>query len=76
MSPSVTSKPFATEVEEAKRNPNGYVYRIAGRFRPDERIPREAIVGAWKVNDEGTIVGDFLKNKHHDAKRWPAQPLG
>jgi hypothetical protein len=64
-------KPHAPEIEEAKRTPNGWVYRIAGRFAPDERVPPEAIVGAWRVNAAGEIVGPFIDNKNYDPVRWP-----
>jgi hypothetical protein len=65
-------KPFSEEIEEAKHCPNGWVYRVAGSFKSDERVPPEAIVGAWKVNTQGTIIGDFIKNENYDPKRWPA----
>ncbi len=51
------------EIEEAKRNPNGWVYRIEGTFGPNDVVPPEAIVGAWKVDAEGKIVGDFVPNR-------------
>jgi hypothetical protein len=65
-------KPFMAEIDEAKRNPNGWVYRIAGYFGPTDQIPKEAIVGAWKVDAKGKFVGDFVKNENYDASRWPA----
>ena len=65
-------KPLPGEVEEAPRTPGGWVYRIAGRFRPDQYVPPEAIVGAWKVDAEGKISGAFMENKKYDPKRWPA----
>jgi hypothetical protein len=68
-----TLKPFLAEIDEARRNPNGWVYRIAGNFGPNDRVPKEAIVGAWKVNTDGKIVGDFVKNGNYDANRWPAK---
>jgi len=68
-------KPFRGEIEEAKRHPNAWVYRIAGNFSPDERTPREAIVGAWKVDSHGNIIGDFIKNKNYDSQRWPARKV-
>ena len=55
-------RPLPGEVEEAKRNPNGWVYRIQGTFGPDEAVPPEAIVGAWKVDGKGKIVGEFTAN--------------
>jgi hypothetical protein len=66
-------KPFPGEIEEAKSYPNGRVYRIAGRFEESERVPPEAIVGAWKVDAQGNIIGDFIKNPNYDPTRWPPQ---
>jgi hypothetical protein len=68
--------PYAGEVEEAKRFPNAHVYRIAGRFGPNEKVPPEAIVGAWKVDARGRIIGGFIRNPKYDPKRWPAQMVG
>ncbi len=68
-----TPGPFAGEIEEAKRTPNGWVYRIAGRFGPSDRVPPEAIIGAWKVDQEGNIVGEFVRNNNYDPERWPAE---
>ena len=39
--------PLPGEIEEVKRNPDGWVYRIAGKFQEEERVPPEAIIGAW-----------------------------
>jgi hypothetical protein len=58
-------KPIPGEVEEAKKHPNGWVYRIKGSFRPEEAVPPEAIVGAWKVDNKGNIVGEFVINPNH-----------
>lgn len=54
--------PMPGEVAEAKRTPNGWVYRIEGKFAPEDAVPRERIVGAWKVDASGNIVGEFMKN--------------
>jgi hypothetical protein len=64
-------KPFLEEVEEAKRTPNGWVYRIAGRFAPSDDVPPEAVVGAWRVDAQGNIVGGFVRNQKYDPKRYP-----
>ena len=64
--------PYLGEMEEAKQVPNGHVYRIAGKFGPSDAIPPEAIIGAWKVNKNGQIVGSFIKNPKYDSKRWPS----
>ena len=63
--------PFSGEIEEAKRTPNGWVYRIAGRFGPRDAVPPEAIVGAWRVDAQGNIVGAFVRNQKYDPKRHP-----
>jgi hypothetical protein len=62
-------KPTPEMLEEAKQYPNGWVYKIDGHFRPDENIPPEAIVGAWKVNAAGEIEGDFIENPRYQSKR-------
>jgi hypothetical protein len=49
-------------VAEAKTRPGGWVYEIVGDYQPDDAVPPEAIRGAWKVDDEGQIVGDFMPN--------------
>jgi hypothetical protein len=69
---SETITPFPGEIAEAMHNPNGWVYRIAGHFGPNHSIPKEAIVGAWKVDSAGKIVGDFVKNGNYDPIKWPA----
>lgn len=63
-------KPFPEEVEEARKIYQGWVYRISGKFSDDERIPPEAVMGAWEVVD-GEIQGDFTLNEKYDIRRWP-----
>jgi hypothetical protein len=52
-------------IEEAKRHPNSHVYVIDGDFQPHEAVPPERIVGAWKVDSTGTIIGDFIPNPNY-----------
>jgi len=47
---------------EARQNPGGWVYAIDGRYDPNAAVPPEAIEGAWRVNDAGEIVGEFIPN--------------
>lgn len=63
--------PYPEEIAEAHETPGGWVYRIAGHFRQTDAIPPEAIVGAWKVDDDGNIVGEFVQNQKYDPVRWP-----
>lgn len=65
------TQPYPGEINEAKNNPNGWIYRIAGNFLPHEDIPPEAVIGAWKVNENGQIVGDFEKNPNYDSNKYP-----
>jgi len=56
--------------EEAKRNPNGWVYVIEGNFGPSDAVPPEAIAGAWKVDVSGQIVkGSFMPNPNFKSKQ-------
>jgi hypothetical protein len=68
---AVEITPMPGEVEEAKKFPNGYVYRISGQADPAKEIPPEAIVGAWQVGPTGEIVGDFIANSKYDPVLWP-----
>ena len=65
--------PYEGEVEEAKRFPNAHVCRIAGDFGPNEAVPSEAIIGAWKVDAQGKIVGEFIRNPNYDPRKWPSR---
>lgn len=66
-------RPYPGEVDEARRHPGGWVYRIAGRFGPADAVPPEAIIGAWKVDTQGNIVpGSYIKNTKYDPRRWPS----
>ena len=56
-------QPPQAAIEEAKQNPNGWVYEIDERFDPNGAVPPEGIVGAWKVDDNGIIVGAFIPNR-------------
>jgi hypothetical protein len=57
--------PKPEEIEEAKARPGGWVYRIEGTFARDEHVPKEAVVGAWRVDVNGRIVGDFMPNPNY-----------
>lgn len=58
-------KPTKEAVEEALKNPNGWVYVIDESFEDTEEVPREAIKGAWKVDKKGKIIGEFLPNPNY-----------
>ena len=55
--------PTPQMIEEARKNPNGWVYAIEGNFGPNDAVPPEAIAGAWKVSPDGKIIeGSFRPN--------------
>lgn len=49
----------------ARENAGGWVYKIEGSFGPNDSVPPEAIVGAWKVDELGNLTGDFLPNPNY-----------
>jgi hypothetical protein len=49
-------------IEEARRNPSGWVYEIDGDFGPDDSVPPEVIRGAWAVDASGELTGEFTPN--------------
>ena len=61
--PIITPEPG--EIDEAARNPGGWVYRISGNYGPNDGVPAEAIIGAWKVADNG-LIGTFMPNPNFD----------
>ena len=46
----------------ARKNPNGWVYKIKGGYGLTDYVPPEAIVGAWKVDVHGNLTGEFIHN--------------
>ncbi len=70
-------KPTPEAISEALKNPNGWVYVIDKAFEDIEEVPREAIKGAWKVNDKAIITDEFVSNPNYknlsnlnNAKRY------
>lgn len=57
--------PSAEARREAKLNPGGWVYEIDGHFLPTEHVPYYRIRGAWKVDDNGDIIGAFMCNPNY-----------
>jgi len=61
----LSEKITADLIKEAKDHPNGWVYKIDQAYDPSGDIRPEAIVGGWKVNENGDIVGSFIPNKNY-----------
>ena len=41
---------------------------IEAAYKGDVDVPPDAILGAWKVNEKGVIVGIFLPNPNYKSK--------
>ena len=60
--PQIGRAPPPEAIAEAKQHPGSWVYEILGSYGPDEAVPPDAVHGAWKVDQDGQIVGDFIPN--------------
>lgn len=56
-------------IKEAKNNPNGWVYVLDKEFEGKEEVPPAFIKGAWKVNEKGEIVGEFMPNPNYHGNK-------
>ena len=65
MGQSDENAPGIEAINEAKRHPNGWAYKIDGQFGPDDYVPPECVMGAWKVDTNGEITGEFIKNPNY-----------
>jgi hypothetical protein len=54
--------PFSEDIDEAKLHPNGWIYKFSKEYFLTDYVPPEDIMGAWKVDSNGNIIGDFIEN--------------
>jgi hypothetical protein len=68
-------QPSQKEIQAAKEIPNGWVYKIDTHYGGDGSgaVPPEAMVGAWKVDGSGRIVGEFTPNPNYPRNYSPTQ---
>lgn len=64
-----TRQPSQKAITEATRHPDGWVYEIDGLYAPDEGVPPDAIVGAWRVDSKGRILGEFVPNPNYRERQ-------
>jgi hypothetical protein len=55
-------KPTQEAIAQAKLNPGGWVLVVDGYAGPDDQVPPERVQGAWKVDSNGEITGNFVPN--------------
>jgi hypothetical protein len=65
---SPVTKQTPEMIEEARRNPNGWVYVIDGDFGPNDGVPPERIVGAYKVDATGTLTDEYQPNPNYKPR--------
>ncbi len=61
----IFTSPSEEAQNEALKRPNGYVYVLEKEYRGKGDVPSNAIIGAWKVDGNGKIVGPFVPNPNH-----------
>lgn len=55
--------PVTEEIREAARKrPGGWVYAIDPEHDTDSSVPRQGIIGAWRVDGLGRLTGEFRHN--------------
>ncbi len=62
-------KPSDEVMQQAKFHANGWVYQIDGKYAPSQAVPPEVIMGAWQVDANGNIVGEFIANSKYKPKK-------
>jgi hypothetical protein len=65
-------KMISTPSDEAKMealmHPNGYVYVIDKEYKGKKDVPPNAILGGWKVDEKGSIIGPFIPNPNYKSR--------
>lgn len=56
-------------IRQARLQPNSWVYQIDGNYGASDDVPPEAVMGAWQVDGDGNIVGEFLPNPNYGEKQ-------
>ena len=67
----VPDRPTEAEIAAAVWRPDSYLPRIVRSLDPEGEVPREAVIGMWRVDGRGRIVGGFIVNPDYDPVRWP-----
>jgi hypothetical protein len=62
---NIFHEPSEQAIQAARSSPNGWVYQIDTSYPSSLKTPPEAILGAWKVNFNGDIIGNFIPNPNY-----------
>ncbi len=57
--------PSKGAIKEASNFPNAWVYEIDSELVEGDFTPPHAVIGAWQVDSEGKIFGDFVPNPNY-----------
>ena len=55
---------------------NGWLYKVESEYQFSENVPPNAILGAWRLDSNGEIIGDFISNPNYkkmgkgDSPEW------
>ncbi|MEO6230590.1 MAG: hypothetical protein ABIP10_10710 [Ferruginibacter sp.] len=58
-------RPPPEAISEALKHPNGWVYEVDEVYKDKVDVPPQAVKGAWKVNQDGIIIGNFIPNPNY-----------
>lgn len=56
-----------TLVEAAQQQPGGWAYDVDRFYPENQRVPPEAIRGAWKVDELGKLTSHYMPNARYRA---------
>jgi hypothetical protein len=74
-----SARQFPAELQEqAADNPGGWVYEIDPGCNRRGPVAPEHIIGAWRIDDQGSPTGEFVANSLYrpaaPTKRWRRRP--
>ncbi|MFI6154018.1 type VII secretion system-associated protein [Kitasatospora sp. NPDC051170] len=49
---------------EARKRPGQWLYSVDPGFDPNEKVPPQGIVGAWRIDRDGNVA-EFIKNPNY-----------
>lgn len=57
---------FPEELREmAEQNAGGWVYDVAAELRGNQAAPPEHVIGAWRIDADGSPSGEYVANPYY-----------